>query len=122
MNIRIYVLNIAHFTKTNHHQCKGKKCSHSEDERIDDLLEIVKGLEPQFVVIDWCWSRNGNSVTSLNPFLTKLSLSMDRTFIVGHGGWVEADPEQTKFIDDIDDQLKQFKDSCLKNLQQSFRP
>ena len=58
--LRIHVLNIEHFTKTNHHQCKDRKCSHSKDERIDDLLEVVKGLKPQFVVIDWCWSRNGD--------------------------------------------------------------
>ena len=58
-------------------------------------------------------SRNGDLVTSLSSFLLKLSLSMDRTFIVGHGGWVEADTEQKKFIDDIDDQLKQFNTICI---------
>ena len=73
------------------------------------MLSVVRGLKPQLVVIDWCWSRNGDLVTSLSSFLLKLSLCLDRTFIVGHGGWVEADTEQKKFIDDVNDQQKQFK-------------
>ena len=107
--VRIEVLNIEHFTEKYHHRCGGETCLHSYDERRDELQRYISKLRPQLVIIDWCWGRNGEVATSLNTFITQLSLSLDRTFIAGYQGWVEADPEQKNFVTEVDNRLRSFK-------------
>ena len=121
--VRIEVLNIEHFTKKYHHRCRGETCLHSYAERGDELQRYISYLRPQLVIIDWCWGRNGEVATSLNTFITQLSLSLDRTFIAGYQGWVEADPEQKNFIDEVDNRLRSFKwNETNKSLEHNWEP
>jgi hypothetical protein len=68
-----------------------------------ELIEVVKKFQPSTLIIDWCFTRGGNTAQKLTAggFISRIILENELSIITGRG-WIKLSKEQKKVMDDIE--------------------